>query len=147
VSHDHRRMGRQQVYYHAFVGGLRCWTRIKGHAAIRWQCGQKFSECIEAACRGANPDDHEVNGMRRRAARERAAARSRWGRLWPDPVPSKGSLRVGFSEMRRMGCNIGGKSLRHRPNRGLNCYRRCAVLQDFLFVSVGDRAVENIYRQ
>ena len=76
LPHGHRRVAGQQVHHHAFVGRIEMLDQDEGHAVAGRQRVQQLPAGVEAARRGADPDDDEISDAARRRG---APAQSRSG--------------------------------------------------------------------
>ena len=78
LLHLHRRMAGQQIDHHALVRRIEMLDQNEGHAGVGRERVEEPPEGIEAAGRGAEPDDREINtSVRASAMRARSAA------AWP----------------------------------------------------------------
>ena len=57
----HRRVGRKKFDHHAFMFWIKMLDQHKGHAAVRRQGSEQLPECVEAACRGSESNDGEID--------------------------------------------------------------------------------------
>jgi len=86
LADAHRGMAGQQLNHHAFVGRVEMLDENESHAVADGKALDELSTGIEAARRGAHPDDQKVVLASRRAAhRHRSPTRSgmrRFGLGW-----------------------------------------------------------------
>ena len=76
LQNFHRRVAGQQIDHHALVRWIEMLDQHKGHAAVGRQGVEELLEGVEAACRGPQCNDREINT---RALRQRAPVRLRPG--------------------------------------------------------------------
>ena len=69
LEHGHRSVTGQQVHHHALVARIEMLDEDESHAVPGGQRLDELSAGIEAARRGAYPDDQEIVPAPRRAAR------------------------------------------------------------------------------
>lgn len=86
LAYPHGGMAGQQLHHHAFVGRVEMLDENESHAVADGEALHDLSTGIEAARRGAHPDDQKVIPASRRAAgRHRSPVRSstrRFGLGW-----------------------------------------------------------------
>ena len=74
LLNGHRRMTRQQVHHHAFMGRIEMLDQDERHAAGGGNCIHELSAGVQAARRGSYPNDREIIGVDRRGVCEWSGA-------------------------------------------------------------------------